>query len=78
MTVVHVVPLHDSVAHAVPGGVDGHDDGHHSGWLVIEAGSTARDEDCACGPDVECVPNPLGPDGWLVTHHSLDGREQAE
>jgi hypothetical protein len=24
------------------------------------------------------VPNEHGPDGWLYTHHSLDGREQHE
>ena len=35
-------------------------------------------EECPCGPDIECVPNPHGPDGWLVTHHSLDGRERFE
>lgn len=35
-------------------------------------------EDCLCGPDIECVPNPNGPDGWLITHHSLDGREYLE
>lgn len=34
--------------------------------------------DCPCGPDVECVPCEDGPDGWLITHHSLDGREQHE
>jgi hypothetical protein len=34
--------------------------------------------DCACGPATELVPNDDGPDGWLVTHHSLDGREHHE
>lgn len=34
-------------------------------------------DDCACGPDVEHVPGPDG-DGWVVTHHSLDGRERHE
>ena len=34
--------------------------------------------DCACGPTVEHVPNVGGPDGWLYTHHSLDGREADE
>jgi hypothetical protein len=36
------------------------------------------DEDCPCGPTAELVPNPDGPDGWLITHHSLDGREHHE
>jgi hypothetical protein len=30
--------------------------------------------DCPCGPAVEPVPGPDGSIGWLVTHHSLDGR----
>lgn len=33
---------------------------------------------CPCGPTSEHVPNPHGPDGWLIIHHSLDGREQHE
>lgn len=44
------------------------------GDLVLHE-STA---DCACRPDVEHVPNGNGPDGWLYTHHSLDGREAHE
>jgi hypothetical protein len=32
-------------------------------------------EDCICGPDQEFVEGPEGT-GWLVIHHSLDGREQ--
>lgn len=39
---------------------------------------TEHDDACVCGPDVEHVPSPDGPDGWLITHHSLDGREQRE
>lgn len=33
---------------------------------------------CVCGPDSELVDNPDGPDGWLIKHHSLDGREANE
>lgn len=33
---------------------------------------------CVCGPADELVPNDHGPDGWLITHHSLDGRERFE
>lgn len=33
---------------------------------------------CICGPTWEHVPNADGPDGWLLTHHSLDGRERHE
>ncbi|WP_433460711.1 hypothetical protein [Micromonospora sp. CA-248212] len=35
-------------------------------------------EDCPCGPAVEPVPDGDGAMGWLVIHHSLDGREQRE
>lgn len=34
--------------------------------------------DCVCGPDVEPIPREDGSMGWLVTHHSLDGREASE
>lgn len=35
-------------------------------------------DDCACGPHAEPVPDDDGSIGWLITHHSLDGREQHE
>lgn len=35
-------------------------------------------EDCPCGPRVEPVPRPDGSFGWMVVHHSLDGRERSE
>lgn len=34
--------------------------------------------DCACGPQVEAVMRDDGSNGWLVVHHSLDGRELTE
>jgi hypothetical protein len=37
-----------------------------------------RIDDCLCGPTSECIPKDNGPDGWVVTHHSLDGREANE
>lgn len=33
---------------------------------------------CVCGPRAERVTRVDGSDGWLVVHHSLDGRELAE
>lgn len=33
-------------------------------------------EDCVCGPEVELVS--AVDDGWLISHHSLDGREERE
>jgi len=35
-------------------------------------------DDCVCGPDTETVKRDDGSTGWLVTHHSLDGRELYE
>jgi hypothetical protein len=34
--------------------------------------------DCPCGPTTETVFRDDGSNGWLVTHHSLDGRERYE
>ena len=36
------------------------------------------DEDCPCGPETEPVPREDGSIGWLIIHHSLDGRELNE
>lgn len=33
---------------------------------------------CPCGPDVEPVFDDDGACGWLISHHSLDGREANE
>jgi hypothetical protein len=35
-------------------------------------------DDCICGPTTEPVPAPEGRIGWVVVHHSLDGREASE
>lgn len=35
-------------------------------------------EQCPCGPTVEPVADDDGSFGWLITHHSLDGRELSE
>ena len=39
---------------------------------------TDDDGDCVCGPTVEPVEGQEGYIGWLITHHSLDGRERNE
>lgn len=38
---------------------------------------TAGDE-CVCGVTTEPVPADDGSMGWLLVHHSLDGREASE
>lgn len=32
---------------------------------------------CVCGPTTEPVPREDGSFGWMLVHHSLDGRENA-
>ena len=34
--------------------------------------------DCICGPTTEAVMRDDGSNGWVITHHSLDGREKRE
>ena len=34
--------------------------------------------DCLCGPTTEAVMRDDGSNGWVVIHHSLDGREKHE
>lgn len=38
----------------------------------------ATGDECACGPDTEPVKRDDGSIGWLIKHHSLDGRELNE
>jgi hypothetical protein len=45
--------------------------------LVGHDTSTAE-PDCACGPEVRPVTQEDGSIGWLLVHHSLDGRERGE
>lgn len=82
VSTVHVLPLGDLAAHDVPGGWDGHDPADRSAgaWRVLQvAEADEGDDECRhCRPSVEHVPNPHGPDGWVVTHHALDGREHLE
>lgn len=35
-------------------------------------------DDCLCGPTSEPVFRADGSCGWVIVHHSLDGREQGE
>lgn len=31
--------------------------------------------DCICGPRTDAIPDGDGGYGWVIVHHSLDGRE---
>lgn len=80
VAVVHVVPLGDHIVHDVPGGL-GEYDGVTFGWAVVRlsaAEEAAPELVCVCGPALEHCPGGVGPDGWMVVHHSLDGREARE
>jgi hypothetical protein len=35
-------------------------------------------DECLCGPETEPVEDDDGSIGWLIIHHSLDGRELQE
>lgn len=39
---------------------------------------THDSDDCPCGPIHEPVKRDDGGIGWVITHHSLDGRELTE
>lgn len=44
---------------------------------LIDHDTSGEQPSCVCGPEVEHVPAENG-DGWLIIHHSLDGREHDE
>lgn len=75
MSTVHVVPLRDAIQHDVPG-LDGDLDIPEP-WACIRT-TQGDDTVCVCGPTAQLVKRDDGRDGWVITHHSLDGREQYE
>ena len=40
--------------------------------------TSTAEPDCVCGPTFAPVEDDDGSIGWLLTHHSLDGREASE
>lgn len=45
---------------------------------LIEHDTSTTEPDCACGPETRPVEREDGSFGWLIVHHSLDGREKSE
>ncbi len=45
---------------------------------LIEHDTSTDDADCGRGPEVQPVKRDDGSMGWLIVHHSLDGREKGE
>ncbi len=74
MATVHVVPVDDLIQHIAPP-----DPSADTGaWLCVEELASDSLEDCPCGPLTIPITAEDGSLGWLVTHHSLDGRELRE
>ena len=49
-------------------------------WHVMPVNDLIEhvDDDCPCGPTTHPVKRDDGSIGWVIIHHSLDGRELAE
>jgi hypothetical protein len=45
---------------------------------LVDHDTSTTEPDCVCGPEVRPATQEDGSVGWLLVHHSLDGREQAE
>lgn len=45
---------------------------------LIEHNTATREAECVCGPETRAVKAEDGSMGWLIVHHSLDGRELQE
>lgn len=45
---------------------------------LLEHDTSTSEPDCVCGPDVIPVERTDGSMGWVISHHSLDGRERHE
>ncbi|MEU4051235.1 hypothetical protein AB0F09_18810 [Streptomyces olivaceus] len=43
----------------------------------VDHDTSTADGDCVCGPEARPVTQADGLIGWLLVHHSLDGREYA-
>lgn len=58
------------------------DDGDPNTFHVVPINDLVEHDttggDCVCGPTTEPVVREDGTIGWVVTHHSLDGRELRE
>lgn len=45
---------------------------------LVDHDISTTEADCVRGPEVKPVTQDDGSIGWLLVHHSLDGREQAD
>ena len=57
------------------------DDGNHVHVVPLTdltEHTETDDADCVCGPTTQPAERADGSIGWLIVHHSLDGRERYE
>lgn len=45
---------------------------------LVSHDTSTSEPDCVCRPDLRPAAREDGSVGWLLVHHSLDGREQVE
>lgn len=45
---------------------------------LVDHDTSTTEPDCVCGPEVRPNAQDDGSTGWLLVHHSLDGREQGD
>lgn len=45
---------------------------------LVEHETKTTEPDCVCGPTTSPLKRDDGSCGWIITHHSLDGRELNE
>lgn len=45
---------------------------------LVDHDTSTAEPDRVCGPEVGPTTQDDGPVGWLLLHHSLDGRERAK
>lgn len=43
---------------------------------LVDHDTSSSEANCVCGPQLRPAAHNDGAVGWLIVHHSLDGREQ--
>jgi hypothetical protein len=44
----------------------------------VDHDTSTTEADCVCGPEARPIAHHDGSVGWLLVHHSLDGREHTK
>ena len=67
--VLHIRPIGDSAVIQLAG---------KTIRAAFDHDTSTGEPDCVCGPEVRPEKREDGSIGWLIVHHSLDGRERRE